>query len=86
MFNLEGKIGGDAKLSDRGELYARKLPELVRQSVGVSLGLARLLSSHLLTCLGRSQTYGVDFYATTHHCNCSVPPQRLPATGVEGFG
>jgi 6-phosphofructo-2-kinase/fructose-2,6-biphosphatase 2 len=36
MYNLEGKIGGDAKLSDRGELYARKLPELVRQSAGVS--------------------------------------------------
>jgi bisphosphoglycerate-dependent phosphoglycerate mutase len=37
QYNLEGKIGGDAKLSERGELYARKLPELVRQSVGVCL-------------------------------------------------
>lgn len=33
--NLEGRIGGDADLSSRGEEYARKLPELVRQSVGV---------------------------------------------------
>ena len=33
-FNLEGKIGGDASISDRGELYARKLPELVANSVG----------------------------------------------------
>ena len=33
-FNLEGKIGGDASISERGELYARKLPELVRQSAG----------------------------------------------------
>ena len=33
-YNLEGKIGGDADLSDRGELYARALPDLVRRSVG----------------------------------------------------
>lgn len=37
MYNLEGRIGGDTLLSQRGELYARKLPELVRDSVGVSL-------------------------------------------------
>ncbi|KAF2141388.1 uncharacterized protein K452DRAFT_288086 [Aplosporella prunicola CBS 121167] len=34
QYNLTGQIGGDASLSDRGELYARKLPELVQQSVG----------------------------------------------------
>ncbi|OIW25694.1 bifunctional 6-phosphofructo-2-kinase/fructose-2,6-bisphosphate 2-phosphatase [Coniochaeta ligniaria NRRL 30616] len=34
MLNLEGRIGGDAALSYRGEEYARKLPDLVRQSVG----------------------------------------------------
>src|SRR5690606_14845464 len=37
LYNLEGKIGGDSHLSPRGEQYARKLPELVRQSVGVRL-------------------------------------------------
>jgi 6-phosphofructo-2-kinase/fructose-2,6-biphosphatase 2 len=31
-YNLDGKIGGDADLSDRGEQYARLLPELVKQS------------------------------------------------------
>lgn len=36
MLNLDGRIGGDAALSHRGEEYARKLPELVRASVGVS--------------------------------------------------
>ena len=36
MYNLDGRIGGDADLSPRGHAYARKLPELVRQSVGVS--------------------------------------------------
>ena len=36
MFNLEGRIGGDAELSHRGDEYARKLPQLVRASVGVS--------------------------------------------------
>lgn len=35
MFNLSGQIGGDADLSERGHLYAKKLPDLVRQSVGV---------------------------------------------------
>ena len=33
-YNLAGKIGGDANISERGELYARKLPELVANSVG----------------------------------------------------
>lgn len=32
-YNLDGRIGGDALLSERGELYARKLPELVATSV-----------------------------------------------------
>ncbi|KZL78200.1 fructose-1,6-bisphosphatase, partial [Colletotrichum tofieldiae] len=34
MYNLDGRIGGDTTLSPRGEQYARKLPELVRKSVG----------------------------------------------------
>ncbi|CAI6095389.1 unnamed protein product [Clonostachys chloroleuca] len=34
LYNLDGRIGGDALISSRGEAYARKLPELVRQSVG----------------------------------------------------
>lgn len=33
-YNLTGKLGGDANLSPRGELYARKLPELVKAAVG----------------------------------------------------
>lgn len=36
MYNLEGRIGGDAGLSQRGEQYARGLPDLVRESTGVS--------------------------------------------------
>ncbi|KAK1834607.1 putative fructose-2,6-bisphosphatase [Podospora conica] len=34
MLNLEGRIGGDANLSGRGEEYALKLPQLVLDSVG----------------------------------------------------
>jgi 6-phosphofructo-2-kinase/fructose-2,6-biphosphatase 2 len=34
MFNLSGQIGGDANISDRGEMYAQKLPALVKQSAG----------------------------------------------------
>ncbi|KAF2497848.1 fructose-2,6-bisphosphatase-like protein [Lophium mytilinum] len=33
-YNLSGKIGGDADISERGEAYARALPGLVAQSVG----------------------------------------------------
>lgn len=36
MYNLEGKIGGDADLSPRGLQYARKLPEMMRKLVGDS--------------------------------------------------
>ncbi|KAH6721722.1 fructose-bisphosphatase [Leptodontidium sp. 2 PMI_412] len=32
MWNVYGKIGGDAKLSERGEAYALKLPQLVKES------------------------------------------------------
>ncbi|KAI0107026.1 6-phosphofructo-2-kinase [Nemania sp. FL0031] len=34
MYNLSGRIGGDAELSPRGQQYAKELPELVRKSVG----------------------------------------------------
>ncbi|MCJ1338636.1 Fructose-2,6-bisphosphatase [Bachmanniomyces sp. S44760] len=33
-YNLSGKIGGDADISARGELYAQALPSLVAKSVG----------------------------------------------------
>ena len=33
-YNLDGKIGGDADLSERGEAYAQRLPKLVKQMVG----------------------------------------------------
>lgn len=36
LYNLYGRIGGDADLSPRGHQYAKKLPDLVRQSTGVS--------------------------------------------------
>lgn len=31
-YNLDGKIGGDANISERGERYAKLLPELVKRS------------------------------------------------------
>lgn len=34
QYNLSGKIGGDADLSERGEAYAKALPGLVAESVG----------------------------------------------------
>ena len=32
MYNLEGKIGGDADISERGEKYAKLLPELAKKA------------------------------------------------------
>ena len=34
MFNLSGKIGGDADISPRGFAYAEALPALVKQTIG----------------------------------------------------
>lgn len=34
MYNLSGKIGGDADLSPRGQQYAKMLPDLVAKSAG----------------------------------------------------
>lgn len=57
MYNLDGKIGGDAGLSPRGEQYARKLPDLVRQSVGVSF-----LSSFLYLSFGIINTHASPLF------------------------
>lgn len=52
MWNVYGKIGGDAKLSERGEAYARKLPDLVKESFDVSSIFHRLFEK-ILTLLGK---------------------------------
>lgn len=50
LYNLDGRIGGDMMLSPRGELYGKKLPELVRASVGVRVHSIRpLVLLRLLT-------------------------------------
>lgn len=38
-YNLLGKIGGDANISNRGEAYARELPKLVSKHVGKDVPL-----------------------------------------------
>jgi len=39
MYNVEGKIGGDAPLSPRGLQYARALPGLIREKLGEDTNL-----------------------------------------------
>ncbi|KAI0036638.1 bifunctional 6-phosphofructo-2-kinase/fructose-2,6-bisphosphate 2-phosphatase [Vararia minispora EC-137] len=34
QFNVEGKIGGDAPLSERGLAYAKQLPNLIKDNIG----------------------------------------------------
>ena len=46
-FNLEGKIGGDADISPRGEMYAKALPDLVQLPFHLPFTVARLLTENL---------------------------------------
>jgi 6-phosphofructo-2-kinase/fructose-2,6-biphosphatase 2 len=39
MYNVEGKIGGDAPLSPHGLQYARALPGLIREKLGEGTNL-----------------------------------------------
>jgi len=34
QFNVEGKIGGDSDLSERGFSYSKALPDLIRDNIG----------------------------------------------------
>lgn len=34
QFNVEGKIGGDSDLSERGLRYAKALPDLIKDNIG----------------------------------------------------
>jgi 6-phosphofructo-2-kinase/fructose-2,6-biphosphatase 2 len=34
MYNVEGKIGGDSDLSERGWQYAKALPALIKDNIG----------------------------------------------------
>lgn len=71
MFNVTGQIGGDAVLSPRGEQYALKLPELVKQSFGVSIP-SFALSRKLNHSAGRrsSSSYHLDLDLKAYHRHC----------------
>lgn len=93
MANIMGTIGGDADLSPNGEKYARKLPELVRQSVEVrdpSLARRFLMQrsldyfQSLANLLGWSQPYCLDLHPQAHYCDCPLPPKRVQSIAVEG--
>ena len=60
MLNLEGRIGGDAGLSYRGQEYARKLTDLVRESVGVSSYRFKLLNLANTDTTERPPAYRLD--------------------------
>lgn len=45
QYNVEGKIGGDAGLSERGAQYAQLLPDLVRDRIGDKPLTVRLASA-----------------------------------------
>jgi hypothetical protein len=88
LYNLDGRIGGDSLLSSRGEQYARKLPDLVLKSVGVSFDPHFLVprDALLMSITEQSTTDGMDFDSQTHHRHCPVPPTALQPTPVEGSG
>jgi 6-phosphofructo-2-kinase / fructose-2,6-biphosphatase 2 len=52
QFNVEGKIGGDSGLSERGLKYARALPDLIKDNIGdASLTVLRQFSTFRLLAL-----------------------------------
>ena len=59
-----GRIGGDAGLSSRGKAYAKKLPELVRRSFGVSSILARF-TSLMLTFVQKEGEHPLTVWTST---------------------
>lgn len=75
MYNLEGKIGGDAELSPRGEMYAKKLPSLVLESVGVCTFPSRSSPSRVpwLINIGQSPFDCLDFNSSSHYRHCPSP-------------
>ena len=82
QYNLDGRIGGDTMLSPRGEQYARKLPELVRESVGVSLAMGYDIV-HELTRSGRSAVDCVDVDTQEDDCDIALLAPTLKSTAVE---
>lgn len=82
-YNLSGQIGGDANLSERGQMYARKLPDLVRASVGVCQMLIILNRLHSKSVTGRPTTYCLDIYFEAHHTDCPLSASRLQSASME---
>ncbi|KAJ3220016.1 Fructose-2,6-bisphosphatase [Dinochytrium kinnereticum] len=39
MFNVDGKIGGDSNLSPRGQMFAKKLPHIIKEKLGEQTNL-----------------------------------------------
>ncbi len=66
---MEGKIGGDAGLSERGLKYANALPDLIRDNIGDA---PLTVSATRLSCPRLSNDFsalGLDVYPQAHHTN-----------------
>lgn len=68
QFNLEGKIGGDALLSERGQKYADALPKLIKDNIGdkpLTVRASLLFISSVFTKVNAD----LDFYPAANHSN-----------------
>jgi hypothetical protein len=85
MYNLEGKIGGDAELSPRGEMYAKKLPELVLESVGVCIFLQFEIPM-TNGYVGQSTFNRLDLDSPSYNCYSPSFTEGIQPTPMESFG
>ena len=67
---MEGKIGGDSDLSERGFRYSRALPDLIKDNIGdapltVTISPLNALPNVMVTLF----VSGLDFHPQTHDAN-----------------
>ena len=51
QYNVEGKIGGDSPLSERGMRYAQALPALITDNIGDAELTVRVCIGLLVNCM-----------------------------------
>lgn len=78
---MEGKIGGDSALSERGMRYAKALPALITDNIGeASLTVSILLTFDLLP-FPLVRAAGVDVNPSADYPDCTASP--IPEADLE---
>ena len=84
QFNVEGKIGGDSDLSERGFIYSTALPALIRDNIGDAPLTVTIQSFSLPASLVVTLLSGLDFHPQAHNPDCARA--ALPQINLEVAG